>query len=114
VLFGHPKVGASWEGYAIEQLISILQLNNIYFWGTHGGAELDLMFFNMGKRYGIEIKFSEAPEVTRSMQIALQDLGLEHLWVIYPGEHSYPANEQITVLPLQSVAYIAKFLENQI
>lgn len=111
VLFGHPKVGASWEGYAIEQVISILHLNNAYFWGTHGGAELDLMFFHQGKRYGIEIKFSEAPEVTRSMHTAIQDLELAHLWVIYPGSQDYPVHEHITVYPLQQVTYLLKKIE---
>jgi predicted AAA+ superfamily ATPase len=103
-LLGHPKVGASWEGYAVEQVLSILRPNEAYFWATHGAAELDLLFFANGKRYGIEVKFSEAPEVTRSMHIALQDLGLEHLWVIYPGEHSYPVHERITVWPLQKIS----------
>lgn len=99
-LFGHPKVGASWEGFVVDQVCSILHLNEAYFWGTHQGAELDLMFFHHGKRYGIEVKFSEAPEVTRSMHIALQDLGLEHLWVLYPGEQGYPVHERISVLPI--------------
>lgn len=99
-LFGHPKVGASWEGFVVDQVFSILHLNEAYFWGTHQGAELDLMFFHHGKRYGIEVKFSEAPEVTRSMHIALQDLGLEHLWVLYPGEQGYPVHERISVLPI--------------
>lgn len=103
-LLGHPKVGASWEGYAIEQALSILRPHEAYFWATHGAAELDLLFFANGKRYGIEVKFSEAPEVTRSMHIALQDLGLEHLWVIYPGEQSYPVHERITVWSLQKIS----------
>ena len=103
-LLGHPKVGASWEGYAIEQALSILRPNQAYFWATHGVAELDLLFFANGKRYGIEVKFSEAPEVTRSMHFALQDLGLEHLWVVYPGEQSYPVHERITVWPLKQIA----------
>ena len=102
-LFGHPKVGASWEGYAIEQVLSILRPNEAYFWATHSGAELDLLFFQRGKRYGIEVKFSEAPEVTRSMYSALQDLGLAHLWVIYPGSQRYQVHERITVYPLQQL-----------
>jgi len=102
-LFGHPKVGASWEGFAIEQALSILRLNEAYFWAAHGIAELDLFFFANGKRYGIEVKFSEAPEVTRSMHIALQDLRLAHLWVIYPGNQSFLVHEQITVCPLQEL-----------
>ncbi|MFM8320413.1 MAG: ATP-binding protein [Chloroflexota bacterium] len=106
-LFGHPKVGASWEGYAIDQVLSILHSNEAYFWATHNGAELDLMLFHKGKRYGIEVKFSEAPEVTRSMYVALQDLGLEHLWVLYPGEHNYPVHERITVWPLMKLNELA-------
>ncbi len=103
-LFGHPKVGASWEGYAIEQALNILRPNEAYFWATHGAAELDLLFFANGKRYGVEVKFSEAPEVTRSMHTALQDLGLEHLWVLYPGEQSYLVHERISVWPLKRIA----------
>lgn len=105
-LFGHPKVGASWEGYVIEQVLSILRPNEAYFWGTHGGAELDLMFFYQGKRYGIEVKFSEAPEVSRSIHTAIKDLGLEHLWIIYPGSQAYPVQERISVLPLQQITQL--------
>jgi predicted AAA+ superfamily ATPase len=111
VLFGHPKVGASWEGYAIEQILSILHPAEAYFWATHSAAELDLLFFANGKRYGIEIKFSEAPEVTHSMFTALQDLELEHLWVIYPGEQNYPIHERITVWSLQNMSDLAQLLK---
>jgi predicted AAA+ superfamily ATPase len=110
-LFGHPKVGASWEGYAVDQVLSILHLNDAYFWATHNGAELDLMFFHQGKRYGIEVKFNEAPEVTRSMHIALQDLGLEHLWVVYPGKESYPVHERITVWPFRMIFDLAQQIQ---
>jgi predicted AAA+ superfamily ATPase len=109
-LFGHPKVGASWEGYAIDQVLSILQLNEAYFWATHNGAELDLMFFHKGKRYGIEVKFSEAPEITRSMHIALRDLELAQLWVIYPGEKNYPVHDQIRVCSIMQLSQIVEFL----
>jgi uncharacterized protein len=102
-LFGHPKVGASWEGYVIEQLVDLLRPEEAYFWGTQGGAELDLLFFYHGKRYGIEVKFNEAPLVTRSMHIALQDLRLEHLWVVYPGKEIYPVDEHITAWPIQEL-----------
>ncbi len=109
-LLGHPKVGASWEGYAIEQALSILRPGESYFWATHGVAELDLLFFTNGKRYGIEAKFSEAPKATRSMQDALQDLGLEHLWVIYPGEQSYSVHQRMTVWPLQRMCDLGQLL----
>ncbi len=68
------------------------------------------MFFHKGKRYGVEVKFSEAPEVTRSMHIVLQDLGLEHLWVIYSGEHNYPAHERITVLSIRKLGELSQVL----
>jgi uncharacterized protein len=102
-LFGHPKVGASWEGYVIEQVLQIVHPSEAYFWATHNGAELDLLFFYRGKRYGIEVKFSEAPEITRSMQTALHDLDLSHLWVIYPGVEAYQVDKKISVLPLQKI-----------
>jgi predicted AAA+ superfamily ATPase len=110
-LFGHPKVGASWEGYAIEQVFSILRPAEAYFWATHSAAELDLLFFAHGKRYGIEVKFSEAPEVTHSMYTALHDLELEHLWVIYPGEQNYPVHERITVWSLANISNLAQLLK---
>ena len=110
ILFGHPKVGASWEGFVIEQVFSILRPNQAYFWATHQGGELDLLIFAHGKRYGIEVKFSESPELTRSMKYVIADLGLEHLWIIYPGEHRYPATETITVLPLTEILTLTDIL----
>jgi predicted AAA+ superfamily ATPase len=103
-LFGHPKVGASWEGYVIEQILQIIRPAEAYFWATHSGAELDLLLFHKGKRYGMEIKFSEAPVITRSMQTALHDLDLTHLWVVYPGTHAYQVERRISVLPLQEIS----------
>jgi uncharacterized protein len=102
-LYGHPKIGASWEGYAIEQILQIIRPSEAYFWATHGGAELDLLIFHKGKRYGMEVKFSEAPEITRSMQTALHDLNLSYLWVIYPGAEAYQVDKQISVLSLQKI-----------
>ena len=102
-LYGHPKVGASWEGYAIEQILQIIRPSEGYFWAIHSGAELDLLFFHKGKRYGMEVKFNEAPEITRSMQTALHDLNLSYLWVIYPGSEAYQVDKQISVLSLQKI-----------
>lgn len=107
---GHPKLGASWEGFAIEQIITLLQVQEAYFWATHSGAELDLLVHIRGKRYGCEIKFADAPGVTRSMRIALNDLALDHLWVIYPGRQAYPLDTRITVLPLADVPQLATTL----
>jgi predicted AAA+ superfamily ATPase len=110
-LFGHPKVGASWEGYVIEQVLQIVRPSEAYFWATHNGAELDLLFFYKGKRCGIEVKFNEAPEITRSMQAALHDLNLSHLWVIYPGAESYQVEKHISVLPLHKIQNVTQLLQ---
>jgi uncharacterized protein len=100
-LLGHPRLGASWEGFAIEQVLHTLAPAEAYFWSTHGGAELDLLFFMNGRRYGVEFKFSEAPSATKSMRVAIADLSLSHLWIVYPGREAYPIDEMISVEPLE-------------
>jgi uncharacterized protein len=107
-LQGHPKVGASWEGFAIEQVLQTVRPAESYFWATHSGAEIDLFFINRGKSYGVEAKYSEAPQVTRSMENSLEVLGLEHLWVVYPGEKSYSVHGKISVCPLRKISDINK------
>ena len=87
----------------IEQVLQIIRPSEAYFWAVHNSAELDLLFFHKGKRYGMEVKFSEAPEITRSMQTALHDLDLSHLWVVYPGADAYQVEKKISVLPLQKI-----------
>ena len=109
-LSGHPKLGASWEGFVVEQLLSILPARQAYFWGTHAGAELDLLMLLHGKRYGFECKYADAPGITKSMRIAMEDLGLEHLWVIHPGVERYALDKQITVLPAHAIPALAKEL----
>lgn len=103
-LLGHPKVGASWEGFAIEQALRILQPVQAYYWATYGGAELDLVFTHKSKRYGIEVKFSEAPVITASMKTAVETLDLKKLWVLYPGGNAYPVSSHIDVLPLSHLS----------
>lgn len=93
-LEAHPKLGASWEGFAIEQVLSITGDRDAYFWATHGGAELDLMVPWQGRRYGFEFKYGDAPTMTKSMHTALNDLKLERLFVVHPGKDSYVMNEQ--------------------
>ena len=78
-LQGHPKIGASWEGFALEHVINAFRSRDAYFWATHAGAELDLFLTIAGKRYGFEFKYSDAPGVTRSLHIAVEDLDLEQL-----------------------------------
>jgi hypothetical protein len=106
-LLGHPRLGASWEGFALEQVLNLIRPEQAWFWATHAGAELDLLIFAGGKRYGVECKFNEAPKVTKSMHSALTDLDLAHLWVVYPGPHNYPVHEKITVLPLAEAGNLA-------
>ncbi len=106
-LQSHPKVGASWEGFAIEQIIGLLDTRDAYFWATHSGAELDLLVRIAGKHYGFELKYADAPGTSRSMRIALQDLALEHLWVVYPGHVEYALDERISVIPVDSIPRLA-------
>lgn len=106
-LLGHSKVGASWEGFALEQVLQILKPTQPYFWATYSGAELDLVFLSNGKKYGIEIKFNESPQLTSSMKTALDVLDLKHLWIIYPGEHIYPIAKKFTAWPLQKIAELS-------
>ena len=109
-LLGHPGVGASWEGFAIEQVLAAVRPSEAYFWGTHGGAELDLFFVVNGRRHGVEVKFSDAPATTRSMRTALEDLALDHLWIVYPGQRSYPVDERITAWPIEAIGQLPKAL----
>lgn len=100
----HPKSGASWEGYAIEETIKALNPDEVYFWGTHNGAELDLLLFKNGARIGVECKRADAPRLTPSMRIAIEDLQLERLIVLYPGEQAYPLTDGVQVLPIKVLA----------
>ena len=103
-LTGNPKLGASWEGFALEQTLQIVRPVDAYFWSTYSGAEVDLFFIKNGKRHGVEFKYSEAPKATKSMYVAIEDLSLDHLWVVYPGKNIYPLTEKIKVLPLQELS----------
>lgn len=93
----HPKAGASWEGLIVEAIIDHLGLqeDQVHFWATHGGAELDLLLVRGAKRAGIEIKRTSAPKVTRSMRIAIDDLGLDEAVVVHAGRESYPLGERV-------------------
>ena len=106
----HPKSGASWEGYVIEEVIKAVAPDEVYFWGTHAGAELDLLLVKHGRRLGVECKRMDAPRLTASMQIALNDLALDHLTVVYPGDRPYPLADRVTVVPLAAIATGAQAL----
>ena len=105
-LLSHPKSGASWEGYALEELLKIADADEYYFWATHGGAELDLLLVTDGRRFGVEFKRVDAPKLTRSMHIAIDDLGLDRLAVIYPGDREYPLGDRVTVLPVAALSSV--------
>jgi hypothetical protein len=96
----HPKIGASWEGFVIEQALAVAGERNAYYWGTQSGAELDLLLLRGGKRYGVEVKHADAPRLTKSMAIAQHDLGLERLFVVYPGSEAYALGKRAVALGL--------------
>lgn len=102
-LRAHPRYGASWEGFGIEQTLIRFGEKDAWFWATQRGAELDLLLQRKGRRWGFEFKCADAPSSSRSMHIALDDLDLAHLWVVYPGKERYPLGERITALPLRDL-----------
>lgn len=102
-IIGHPQAGASWEGFALEQVWRSVRPTEAYYWATYSHAELDLFFILNGRRFGIEFKFSEAPDKTRSMTIALESLKLDKLLIVYPGDKTWPINEKIMVCPITQV-----------
>lgn len=95
----HPKFGASWEGYAVEEVLKALCPDEAYFWATHNGAELDLLLFKRGRRIGVECKRADAPTLTLSTRIALADLKLDKLYVVYPSEKRYPIANNVEAVP---------------
>lgn len=103
-LLSHPKSGASWEGYVIEETLKAVEPDQAYFWATHQGAELDLLLFQDRRRLGVEIKRADAPTLTPSIRIALQDLELDHLTVVYPGAARYALSDRVSVVPLTEIA----------
>jgi predicted AAA+ superfamily ATPase len=103
-ILSHPKLGASWEGYAIEETLKAIRPADAYFWATHTGAELDLLFVKGGRRYGVEVKYQDAPRLTPSMRTALADLNLQRLTVLYPGDERYELESRVSVVPLGELA----------
>jgi predicted AAA+ superfamily ATPase len=99
----HPRMGASWEGYVIEEIIKSTKPDEVYFWATHSGAELDLLLIKDNKRIGVECKRADAPKMTPSMRTAMTDLELNKLIVVYPGIQPYTLAEGISVLPLSTM-----------
>lgn len=102
-LLSHPKLGASWEGFALEQILATCGAEDTYYWATHNGAELDLVLFRRGKAWGVEFKVGDGPTMTKSLQIALGDLKLERAWIVHAGTKTYPVNERVDAIPLHKL-----------
>ena len=99
-LVTHPSCGASWEGFALEQVLRIARPDEAFFWATHQGAELDLLMLKGRQRIGVEFKRADAPRLTHSMRIAMHDLKLDALYVVYPGSHRYEIADGVEAVPL--------------
>jgi predicted AAA+ superfamily ATPase len=102
-LLRHPKSGASWEGFALDQVLRIARPDEAYFWATHAGAELDLLMLKDGQRVGVEFKRADAPSMTQSMRIAMHDLALDALYVVYPGTRRYALAQGVEAVPLAAL-----------
>lgn len=102
-LLSHPKVGASWEGFVIEQILASVPHRAAYFWATHQGAEIDLLLQRGPHLVGIECKRADAPRMTSSMHLALRDLGLHRIAVIYPGTRRFPMADQVEAVPVDAL-----------
>lgn len=102
-LLGHPKSGASWEGFAMREAVRVLSADwqNCYYWATHAGAEIDLLVFSGGRRIGVEVKRTSTPTMTRSMHSALADLGLDRIFVLFPGRNRFRLHERVDAVGLQ-------------
>ena len=103
-LLTHPRVGASWEGFVIEQVLAVESHDEAFFWATHQGAEIDLILRRGDVLYGVECKFADAPRVTPSIRNALIDLGLARVAVLYPGSDRFPLADRVEVVPLAALA----------
>lgn len=104
-LTSHPKLGASWEGFAMECLVRSIGKSEqeLFFWHVHAGSELDLLWHHAGKSWGAEFKYADAPGLSKSMKIIVEDLNLEHLWVIYPGKSGYMLSDKVSVMSITDI-----------
>lgn len=102
-LLTHPKCGASWEGYVIEEILRAVEPQEAFFWSTHQGAEIDLILIKDGRILGVECKQVDAPRMTPSMRIALEDLKLERIAVVYPGKLRYQVARGVEAVPMSAI-----------
>jgi uncharacterized protein len=101
----YPRLGSFWEGFALEEIIRLLDAaeDECYFWSTQANAELDLLIIKNGKKIGFEFKYTDTPKITKSMHIALSDLNLDQIIVIYPGSSIFPLSDSITCVGFESI-----------
>jgi predicted AAA+ superfamily ATPase len=111
-LLGHPKLGASWEGFVIEQVLSGEPHDDAWFWATHQGAEIDLILRRGDRLVGVECKRADAPRLTPSIRTAIEDLGLERVAVVYPGSRRFTLAERVEAVPLATLAGPGKLFED--
>jgi predicted AAA+ superfamily ATPase len=102
-VLSHPKLGASWEGFVIEQVLAAEPFDEAWFWATHQGAEIDLLLRRGDRLLGVECKRADAPRLTASIRVALDDLGLERVAVVYPGAKRYPLADSVEAVPLKTL-----------
>jgi predicted AAA+ superfamily ATPase len=102
-LVTHPKVGASWEGFVVEQVLTMVDHDEAYFWATHQGAEIDLVLRRGTDLFGVECKRSDTPRLTKSITISLNDLNLTRVAVVYPGSKRFPIADHVEAVPLRSI-----------
>ena len=102
-LLSHPKVGASWEGFVIEEVLALVQPDEAYFWATHQGAEIDLVLRSRGRLLGIECKRTDVPRITPSIRIALENLGLERIAIVYPGRKRFRITPSVEAVPVSTL-----------
>ena len=103
-LLTHPRMGASWEGFVIEQVLSTEAHDEAFFWATHQGAEIDLVLRRGDTLYGVECKFADAPRVTPSIRNALTDIGLARVAILYPGTRRFPLSDRVEAVPLETLS----------
>jgi len=110
MLLTHPKLGASWEGTAVEEIISLHHAgaSEVFFWGIHQQVEIDLLIIKKGKKFGFKVKYTDSPKLTTSMVAAQEILKLDSLSVIYPGKETFPLGCGVQAIGLESLSKFAK------
>jgi len=112
-LSAHPALGPSWEGFGIEQIVSLTNARDeeCFTWSVQSGPEVDLVLTKRTGLFGFEFKAGDAPQRTKSMRAAVDELQLTKLFVIYPGEMSYALDERIDAIGFKKLADLLPTLD---